>query len=131
AAKLCKRYHIDEDTVLIDLRQPLDHARIRFRACPFGYDVGVEQETHRSVRRRSSLLRPALRPDSLSGEAAKNSARFPLRRVLRSHSSAATITTALRPLRVTICGPCDNAWSITSLSLALASATVQLPESLI
>jgi hypothetical protein len=50
-----------------------------------------------------------------------------LRSVLRAHSSAETTTTLGLPCRVMICG---SVWarSITSDSLALAAATVQLPE---
>jgi hypothetical protein len=65
-----------------------------------------------------------LSPDPLSGEPAKNSARLPTRLVLRSHSSAATITTAVRPLRVIVCGPRERANSMTSLNFAFAAATV-------
>lgn len=68
-----------------------------------------------------------VRPEPRRGEAAKNSARVPVRFVLRSHSSAETTTAVLRPLRVMVCGPSDNARSITSLKRALASATAQVP----
>jgi hypothetical protein len=38
------------------------------------------------------------------------------------------MTTAVRPFRVTVCGPSDIALSITSLNFALASATLQVGE---
>jgi len=50
------------------------------------------------------------------------------RLVLRSHSFAATITTAVRPFRVTVCGPGDSAKSMTSLNFAFTCATVQVPH---
>ena len=46
--------------------------------------------------------------------------------MFHSHSSAATITTAVRPLRVTVWGPCDCARSMISLNFAFASATLTL-----
>jgi hypothetical protein len=67
-----------------------------------------------------------LSPDPLSGEPAKNFARLPTRLVLRSHSSPATITTAVRPLRVIVCGPRERANSMTSLNFAFAAATVHV-----
>ncbi len=60
------------------------------------------------------------------GEEAKNSARLPLRAIFRSHSSADTMTAALRPRRVIVCGPSASAWSITALRCALALATAQV-----
>src|SRR6266403_3470033 len=84
----------------------------------------VQQKTHRSSSRGESWTRSGCKLESRRGEAAKNSARFPTRRVLRSHSSAETITAVSWPLRVMVCGPRDRARSSTSLNLALASATV-------
>ena len=49
-------------------------------------DVGVEQEGHRSTVGACRVRRRTLRPEPRSGDAARNSARLPLRRVLRSHS---------------------------------------------
>ena len=71
-------------------------------------------------------MRSVLNPDRRKGDAAKNSARFPLRRVFRSHSSAATTTAVLRPFRVMVWGPRDRALSRTSLNFAFAWATVQV-----
>lgn len=65
------------------------------------------------------------RPDAAKGDAAKNSARLPVRLVLRSHSSGETITAARWPLRVMVCGPQRRALSLTSLKCALACATDQ------
>src|SRR6516162_10090458 len=63
---------------------------------PLGNNHGVQEEVHSSSLRGRSARGVIVNPDLRSGEAAKNSARFPLRRVLRSHSSAATTTTAVR-----------------------------------
>src|SRR5579859_6729636 len=83
--------------------------RIRARTRPLRYDIRIQREAHKSVRRSLSRLRRTLSPELRRGEAARNSARLPVRFVFRSHSSAATITTALRALRVTIWRPRDNA----------------------
>src|SRR6266403_1115875 len=64
----------------------------------------VQQKTHRSSSRGESWTRSSCKLESRRGEAAKNSARFPTRRVLRSHSSAETITAVSWPLRVMLCG---------------------------
>src|SRR6185437_12117985 len=112
--------------IFIHIGQPADNARIWARLHPLRYDIGVEQEAHNSISRGGSCRRSTLKSDSRSGEAANHSARLPVRLVFRSHSSAATITTAGRPFRVIICGPSDRARSMTSLNFALASATVQV-----
>jgi hypothetical protein len=79
---------------------------------PVRDDVGIEKEIHRSISRGLSL-RGALRPESRKEDSAKNSAKFPGPRVFRSHSSAETTTTAVRPFLVMICGhspePCRQA----------------------
>jgi hypothetical protein len=77
---------------------------------------------------RGRVRRGSFNPPSRSGEAAKKSASVPTRLVFRCHSSASTITTAVRPFRVTVCGPSDMALSITSLNFALAWATLQVFE---
>src|SRR5438067_13626113 len=118
----------EKEAVFVDIIEPGHHTRIRERFCPFRYNVGIDQETHKSTLRNRSFRRRILRPEPRSGDAAKNSVRVPVRRVLRSHSSAATMTAAVRPCRVTVWGPLFAARSITSLNLALASATVQVSE---
>src|SRR5688572_12548608 len=125
-AQLGKSNDADEYAILVCLGEPRDDAGVGTRLRPLGNDIGVEQKTHRSMGRGRSLLRLAFKPEPRSGEAAKNSARLPVRFALRSHSSAATTTTAFRPLRVIVCGPRDCACSMTSLSFALASATVHV-----
>jgi len=65
----------------------------------------VLSKDHKSAERSLSLERLTLSPEARNGELAKNSARVPMRFVLRSHSSAETTTTALRPLRMIFCGP--------------------------
>src|SRR5579883_920468 len=115
----------DEDTILVGLGQPRDDAGIGPRLHPFRHGIRVEQKAHKSTLRGASLRRVTFRPGRRNGEAAKNSARWPRRFVLRSHSSAATTTTARRPLRVMVCGPLKRARSITSLNFAFASAMLQ------
>src|ERR1035441_10089170 len=78
-----------------------------------------------SISRGASLARLMRRPELRNGDAAKNSARLPLRFVFRSHSSTETRTATLRPLRVMVWGPCERTRSITSLKRALAAATGQ------
>src|SRR5450432_256597 len=124
-ANFCERDNAQEDSVFVHVCEPGYNAGIRARLHPFGDDVGIEQEAHITTLRTRPPIRSILIPEPLSGDAAKNSAKLPLRLVLRSHSSAATTTTAVRPLRVMVCGPWDFALSMTSLNLALASATVQ------
>jgi hypothetical protein len=119
-AKLSKRYDAQEHLVLLDLGEPLDDTRIGPRPGPFGDDICVEQKAHKSVERSRSLDRRSFNLEPPSGEALKKSASEPLRWVLRSHSAASTTTTARRPLRVTVCGPCVRAVSMSSLSFALA-----------
>ena len=92
----------EKQAIFIRIRRPSDHTRVRNRLDPLGNDVRIKQKTHRSTRRIFPLIRFSLRPEPRSGELAKNSARLPLRLVLRSHSSAATITTVVRPLRVIV-----------------------------
>ena len=93
---------------------------------PFRNDICIDQKCHRSGSRGLSLIRLTFRSDVRSGDAKKNSARLPLRRTFRSHSSAATTTTAVRRLRVIVCGVPPRARSTTSLNFAFASATVQI-----
>src|SRR5271165_762854 len=125
-AQLGEGHDAEENAVFVGVCQPGDDAGIGARLHPLGDDVGIEQKAHSSALRTRPRMRSILTPEFLSGEAAKNSARLPLRFVLRSHSSAATTTTAVRPLRVTVWGPWDCALSMTSLNLALAWATVQV-----
>src|SRR5438105_3244927 len=110
--------------IFIYTRQPGSHTRVRLRLHPLGYDMRIQQEAHKSTFRGLPDRRLIFTPELRRGEEAKNSARFPLRLVFRSHSSAATTTTTIRPFRVIVCGPSDVARSITSLNFALASATV-------
>src|SRR6185437_13699758 len=107
-------------------RKPPNDAGIGAWLYPFRHDIGVEKEAHKSISRGGSSARSTINPESRSGDAAKNSARLPTRLVLRSHSSAATTTTAVWPLRVMTCGPPVRARSITSLNFAFASATVHV-----
>src|SRR5882724_3748720 len=103
------------------------HRQLRPRLDPFGSDIGVDQpaSAHKSTSRAPPGERSISRSEPRSGEAAKNSARVPLRPVLRAHSSIATTTTAGRPFLVISCGPSLSARSMTSLSRALACATDQ------
>src|SRR5579862_8483372 len=119
-AKFGERYNAQEHLVLIDLGEPFDDTRVGPRSGPLGDDVRVEQKTHKSIDRRRTLERRSFNPEPPSGETSKKSASEPLRWVLRSHSAASTTTAALRPLRVMVCGPCVRAFSMSSLSFALA-----------
>src|SRR4029078_6582406 len=116
-----------ENAILVHIREPSDNAWIGARFNPLGADICIQQKGQRSAFLRPPLLRSTLSVERRSGEAAKNSARLPLRFVFFSHSSTATTTTAVRPLRVIVCGPSERALSITSLNLAFASATLQTP----
>lgn len=64
--------------------------------------------------------------DPRNGEAAKKSARLPLRPIFRCHSSVETTMNTFCPFCVMVCGPCDWARSRSSLNPALASATVHV-----
>src|SRR5262249_34409163 len=110
--------------IFIDLGQPSDQPAIGMGLHPLRDDVGIEQEGHSTALRARSFLRLISMPDSRRGEAAKNSARLPARFDFRSHSSADTTMAAVRPCLVIVCGPLERACSISSLSRALASATV-------
>jgi len=114
-----------ENAILVHIREPSDNAWIGTRFNPLGEDICIQQKGQKSAFLRPPLIRSTLSFERRSGEAAKNSARLPLRLVFFSHSSAATTTTAVRPLRVIVCGPSERALSINSLNLAFASATVQ------
>src|SRR5471030_3153873 len=83
--------------ILIGLDEPLNNALVGPWLRPFGNDIGVEQETQSSISPGRSFLGSMYRPESRSGEAAKNSARLPDRLVFRSHSSAETTTAVIRP----------------------------------
>src|SRR4051812_30110867 len=98
-SNLGQGYDAEMDAVFIDVREPIQDACIGLWSRRFRHDVGVEQEAHSSTLLGLSFRRTSLISESRSGEEAKNSARFPLRFVLRSHSSAATTTTAVRPRR--------------------------------
>src|SRR5208282_995320 len=132
-----------EDPVFIGRFHPTDEPAIGSRLDPFGNRVCIQEKAHRFrahdsrahdsrahrlILRGRCLSRRIFRPDSRSGDSAKNSARLPTRFVFRCHSSAPTTTAAVRPFRVMGCGPSDIARSMTSLNFALASATVQLCE---
>src|SRR5262249_7540572 len=125
-AQLGQCHDADEDSIFVRFPKPCDDTGIRFWPGPFRNDVGIQQEAHRSTLRGRSLARLTFNPEPRSGDAAKNSARLPVRLVFRSHSSAATTTTAVRPCRVMVCGPSACAFSTTSLNFALASARVQV-----
>src|SRR3546814_19682927 len=83
------------------------HAGIGTRLCPFGNDIGIEQEAHSAVSRTPPSSRSTVSPEPRSGAARRKSAKLPIisRRCVFSQSSASTPTTALLPLRVTPCGP--------------------------
>ena len=110
------------------LRQPIHDTGIRTRSDPFRHHIGVEEKAHSLTLRAPPRKRLKESPDPRKGDAAKNSARLRVRSDLRSHSSAATMTTVERPFWVTVCGSPDAALSMRSSSLALASATVQVFE---
>src|SRR3954470_12132632 len=98
---------------------------IRTRFDPLRNHIGVEQVIHSSIGCGALLARLIFSPELRSGEAAKKSARGPTRSVFRRHSSGETTTAAVLPFLVMDCGPRACALSMTSLNLALASATVQ------
>src|SRR5258708_30534744 len=123
-AQFRQSHHREIDTIFVHLSQPANDAWVRQRLHPFRDNGCVQQEAHKSSSRGESFTRFSCKLESRRGEAAKNSARFPTRRVLRSHSSAQPMTAASWPLRVMVCGPRERARSRTSLNLALASATV-------
>src|SRR2546423_9357084 len=96
------------------------------RLDPLRDDIGIEQVIHSLIGRGAFLARLIFSPELRSGEAAKKSASVPTRSVFRRHSSGETTTAAVLPFFVIVCGPRAFALSMTSLNLALASATVQL-----
>src|SRR5207247_415810 len=61
-----------ENLILIAPGQPFDEARVGARPDQFGYDIGVEQEAHRSTLRSPPLIRSIFTPDRRSGDLAKN-----------------------------------------------------------
>src|SRR5262245_34204595 len=91
-----------EHTVFVCLAQPGNHSSIRTRFCPFRDHVRIEQEAHSSILRMPPFARRTLRPEPRKGDAEKKSARLPTLCVFRSHSSADTITTAVRPFFVIV-----------------------------
>ncbi len=74
--------------------------------------VSISQPRFTNRPRALPLARVPSRSEPRSGEAAKNSARVPLRPVLRAHSSIETTTTAGRPFLVIACGPSLSARSM-------------------
>src|SRR5580698_142561 len=104
--------------------KPVFYSVIRPRLGAFRQNICVEQEAHRSIFRGSSLTRSITSPEPRRGEFQRNSAKVPLRFVLRSHSAAETTTTAFLPWRVMVWGPEDSACSMSSLKWDFASATV-------
>ena len=110
--KLGEGHDAQLDALLVHAGKPGQHPRLGPGLDELGDHAGVEQMAPvapRSISRGGSPRRVRAIPESLSGDDAKNSARVPLRRVRRSHSSADTTTTAFRPLRVTSCGLSDSA----------------------
>src|SRR5215469_8731054 len=116
----------EEGAILVSAVQPRNHASIGAGLNPLGYDVGIQQKTHRLTLRGRPGMRLSFKPELRRGDAAKKSAKVPLRLVLRSHSSAATTNAVFCPFRVMVWGPLDCARSNTSLNLAFASATVHV-----
>src|SRR5580658_10083144 len=123
--QLRQRDYTHEQPVFILIRQPSNHAGVWLWLGPLRNHIRVQQKVHSSVSRGESFTRSISKPLPRKGDDAKNSARFPFRLVFRFHSSADTTTAASFPWRVIRCGPELCARSITSLSFALASATVQ------
>jgi len=68
------------------------------------FALEIEQEVHRVTSRGVSHWRSRSRSAPRSGDASRNSAKVPLRMVLRVHSSAETITALGLPLRVMVWG---------------------------
>ena len=125
-AQLGQRDYAQKDAVFVGRVGPPQEACVRPGLEPLGNYICIEKKTHRSIFRKRPFGRCNFRPDPRSGEDAKKSASVPTRLVLRFHSSASTTMTAVRPFRVTVCGPSDIARSMTSLNFALAWATVQV-----
>src|SRR5262249_54754569 len=90
--QFCKCHNTEEYVILLNLLEPRDDTGVGVRLRPFRHNVRVDQETHRSVLRKRSLERLSVSPEPRRGEAAKKFASEPARRVLRSHSSADTMT---------------------------------------
>jgi hypothetical protein len=86
-AQLGQGRRAQKQSIFISSGQPLHHAGIWTRLHLLGYHVCIQQKVRRSISRGGSFRRFNSNPASRSGESAKNSARFPLRCVLRSHSS--------------------------------------------
>ncbi len=128
--QLTESRHAQENPIFVRILQPCDDAGVGLGLRPFGNDIRVEQEAHRPDERNLSFERFTSSPESCKGEFAKNCASVPMRFVLRSHSSAETTTTALRPFRVIVCGPVDRACSITSLNDRSPATAVQITQSL-
>ena len=124
-SELRNRDHAQENAVFVCTVDPLHNARVGARLYQFRNDISVDQKGHRSSFRNPPFARSISISAPRKGDFAKNSESVPCRRVLRSHSSAETMTAVFRPRRVIVCGPFECARSITSLSRALASATLQ------
>lgn len=115
AMQLGERDNAHEYLILVNVGQPRNNAFRRHRLRPFRHHVGVQQIAHTPTSRGRSRARCTFNRDPRSGDAAKNSAKLPIRLDRRSHSSAGTTTTVRFPLRVTICGPSARARSIIAL----------------
>jgi hypothetical protein len=124
--QFCKCDHADVEPIFVGIGQPTDHTHIRFGLDPLRDQICIKQKIQKSTLRACCFDRFTLTRDPRKGDELRNSARLPTRFVLRSHSSAETITTVFRPLRVMTWGPADSARSITSLNLAFACATVHV-----
>jgi hypothetical protein len=84
----------------------------------------VQEKTHSQPSAAGKDKPLSLNLDRGNADDARNSAKLALRLVFLSHSSVATMTTAVRPCLVIFCGPSDFAFSINSLNFAFAPATV-------
>ena len=125
-AQFGDRYHTQKTAILVNVRQPSNGTLIWPRLTRLGDDVRVEQKIHSPLSRSRTEMCFNFTPELRNRDAARNSARFPLRLAFCSQCSAATITAVVRPCFVILGGPSDFALSSSLLNFALASATVHV-----
>src|SRR3546814_7194898 len=71
-----KRHDAQVKLLFVDRGEPVHHAGIGTRLCPFGNDIGIEQEAHSAVSRTPPSSRSTVSPEPRSGEARRKSAKL-------------------------------------------------------
>src|SRR3546814_8760827 len=88
-----KRHDAQVKLLFVDRGEPVHHAGIGTRLCPFGNDIGIEQEAHSAVSRTPPSSRSTVSPEPRSGEARRKSAKLP---IIRSEEHTSELQSLMR-----------------------------------